>query len=352
MVSFIRSLSYSKKYNKIIYPSIEKKIREYRVYTKRIRKLSVKSTAREALDKSRSDAAVSSICLLYDNVNMELAAEVLFSFEAIVQYLNSVCLRSYTGTEPFLKLIFSSLRDALNLRTDSYENYFTFFPSKDDDGYLTILVEKCRQKVLLLPSYHVIRDHLAAFLSLFIDLQVTKFSSDDNAKEVNLINWSAAHGQKYSQLSCWEYCMAVDSTLSIRLLLAMATDPELSEQKAENLNSTFFPWICCIQKILEGYISYNDDLFAGNINYDFYYDNLKEYENRIVFFTDRALKLRTSEWSHTRTAVKLLLSIYITHPKASEGMNRITSKALLKAGGRGMSFYTLAVRLLRSKKYF
>ncbi len=351
MVSLLRSLSYYIKYNKSIYPSIEKKFKEYRTYTKRIRKLSVKATAREALDKSRFDAAVSSICLLYDKTNTELAAEVLFSFDAIVQYLNSICLRSYTGTEPFLKLIFSSLRDALNLRTDAYENYFTFFPSKDDDGYLTILVEKCRQKVLLLPSYNVIRDHLAAFISLFIDLQVTKFSSDDNAKEVNLINWSTAHGQKYPELSCWEYCMAVDSNLSIRLLLAMATDPELSEQKAENLNSAFFPWICCIQKILEGYINYNDDLFSGNINYDFYYENLKEYENRIIFFMDRALKFKTGQWSHTRMAAKLLLGIYITHPKASEGMNGITSKALLKAGGRGMFFYTRALKLLHSKIY-
>lgn len=352
MISFIRSLKYSNKYKSYIYPIVEKRVKENQGYTNRIRKLSIKSNAREALEKNRFDSAVSSICMLSPNVDIPMAADAIISFQAIIQYLNTICIHSSTSTEPFLRLIFSSLKDALNLRSDSYEQYFTFFPSKDDDGYLTILVEKCRQKMHVLPSYDVIRDQLAAFLTLFIDLQITKFSSDDNAKEVNLTNWSSAHGQKYPELSNWEFCMAIDSTLSIQLLLSLATDPDLTEQKAETLNSSFFPWICCIQKILEGYINYNDDLSSGNINYDFYYENLKEYENRIIFFMKKASGLKASNSKLIRSIVKLLLSIYITHPKANEGMNAITSKALLKAGGRGMFFYSSAVNLLRAKKYF
>ncbi len=351
MLSFLRSYKFVKKYNKIIYPITAKRLKEYRAYTKRINKLTTKTNAREALEKNRFDVSVSSICLLYPNVNISLAAEVVFSFQAILQYLNTICVNSSTSTESFLRLIFSSLKDALNLRTDSYENYFTFFPSKDDDGYLTILVEKCRQKVLLLPSYDIVRDHLSAFLALYTDLQITKFSSDDNTKEVNLINWSSAHGQKYPELSNWEYCMAIDSPLSIEFLLSLATIEDLTEQKTETVQNAFFPWVCCIQKLLEGYIYYNDDLTSGNINYDFYYENLKEYEKRIIYFINKASKSRAASAGYIHKIVKLLLSIYITHPKACEGMNRITSKALLKAGGSGMFFYTAAVNLLRAKKY-
>lgn len=352
MISLIRSLKYSNKFKYLIYPVVEGRLKEYWSYTKRIRKLSIKSNAREALEKNRFDSAVSSICMLYPNIDVPLAADVIISFQTIVQYLNTICIRSSTNTEPFLRLIFSALKDALNLRNDSYEQYFTFFPSKDDNGYLTILVEKCRQKMRMLPSYDVIRDHLAAFLALFIDLQLTKFSSDDNAKEVNLTNWSLAHGQKYPELSNWEFCMAIDSTLSIQLLLALATVPNLAEQNAENLNTAFFPWVCCIQKILEGYINYNDDLFSGNLNYDFYYENLKEYEDRIIFFMKKASNSKASNSKYIYSTVKLLLGLYITHPRANEGMNVITGKALLKAGGRGMFFYSSAIKLLRAKKYF
>lgn len=352
MLNVIRSFNYSKKYQRIIYPIVEKRLREYRTYSKRIMKLSIKSNARDALEKNRFDMAVSSICMLYPNVDVPAAADVIFSFQAIVQYLNTICNRSSSCTEPFLKVIFSSLKDALNLRADEFEKYFTFFPSKDDDGYLSILAEKCRQKVRQLPSYDIVRDHLAAYLSLYIDLQLTKFSSDDNAKEVNLIKWSSIHGEKYPDLSNWEFCMAIDSSLGIQFLLALATEPELSEEKAESLMNSFFPWVCCIQKILEGFINYNDDLSSGNINYDFYYENLKEYENRVIFFLNKAVGLKADYSKHIRATVKLLLSIYITHPKAEEGMNKITGKALLKAGGRGMFFYTNAVRLLSAKKYF
>ena len=352
MLSFLRSYKFFSKYNKIIHPIAAKRLKEYQTYSKRINKLTINANARAALEKNRVDMAVSSVCLLYPNINTAMAADVVFSFQVLLQYLNTICLKSSTSTESFLRLIFSSLRDALNLRTDSYENYFTFFPSKDDDGYLTLLVEKCRQKVLLLPSYDIVRDHLSAFLALYTDLQITKFSSDDNAKEVNLMNWSSAHGQKYPELSNWEFCMAIDSPLNIEFLLSLATIEDLTEQKTEAVQNAFFPWVCCIQKILEGYIYYNDDLTSGIINYDFYYENLKEYETRIVYFISKAAKSRTASEGYINKIVKLLLGIYTTHPKACEGMNRITSKALLKAGGSGMFFYTAAINLLRARKYF
>lgn len=352
MFGIVKGLGYYRIFSKQIYPIVDMRLRECHKYSKRIKKLTIKSASREALEKNRFDAAVSSICMLFPDINIPTATDVVISFQTIVQYLNTLCSRNSTCTEAFVRLIFSSLKDALNLRSDSYENYFTFFPSKDDNGYLTILVEKCRQKVLSLPSFDAVREQISVFLALFIDLQITKFSSDDNTKEINLINWSSAHGQKYPDLSSWEFCMAADSTLGIQFLLSLATIPHITGQKAETLNNLFFPWVCCIHKILEGYISYNDDLYSGNMNYDFYYENLKEYEERLIFFINKALKLKTSNSGSINIAVKLLLSLYITDPKASEGMNSITSKALSKAGGRKMFIYSTIINLLRAKKYF
>lgn len=352
MFELTGAVKYLSKYNKIIYPVIGQRISEYSVYAGRIRKPSVRSMALEALERCRFDAAISSVCALYPHVDIPAAADVMFSFQAIVGYLNTVCVRSSNNTEPFLKLIYGSLKDATNLRTDAFEQYFTFFPSKDDNGYLSILVEKCRQKVRLLPSLGIIRDQLTAFLTLFADLQVTKYSSDTDAREVSLMNWSAVHGQKYSDLSGREFCMASDSSLSILLLLALATVPTATEQEAENLTRAFFPWICGIQKMLEGYINYNEEFFSGSAGYDFIYDNLKEYENRTIFFINNVLKPKTPNLKYLRQAVKILLSLYLTHPRANEGMNKITGGALQKSGGRGMRPYLHAANVLRIRKRF
>ncbi len=348
MINLINSMDYARKYTKIIYPVASRRASEYKKYTGRIKKPAIRAYALEALEKNRFDTAVSSVCSLYPNVDMALAADVMFSFQAVVQYLNTYCSGNFSNSGPFVRAMFSSLKDALNIRSDSYENYFTFFPSKDDSGYLSILVEKCRQKVRLLPSFDIIRDHLTAFLALFIDLQIIKYSSDDDGKEIDLFSWSSIHGQKYPELSNWEFCMAIDSTLSIQLLLALATNPDLEEQKAESLNNAFFPWICGIQKILEGYINYNDNLLNGGVNYDFYYENLKEYENKVAFFINKAEEIHHPNSKYLRLIVKILLSVYITHPKADEGMNKITGKALKKAGGRGMNLYVCVLKLLRA----
>jgi tetraprenyl-beta-curcumene synthase len=350
MSNLINCLKFTKNYSKIIYPIVHKRISEYRVYTNRIKMQSMKSNALQALNKNRFDLTVSSVLSLYPKIDIALATEVIFSFQALVQYLNMICEHSSASTESFLKLIFSSLKDATNLRTEAYEKYFTFFPSKDDDGYLSILVEKCRQKVRLLPSFDIIRDYVATYLSLFIDLQVTKYSSDEIGKEINLLSWSCAHGQNYLDISNWEFCMSVDSPLTLQFLLALATDPDLTEQELESVNNAFFPWVSGIQKILEGYLNYNDDLFSRDINYIFYYKNLKEYEDRIIYFIDRAAESQVSNSDYYFSILKILLSIYVTHPKANDGMNKLTSKALLQAGGKGMHLYSSIIKLIWTMK--
>lgn len=346
MWDLINSINLTKKYSKIVYPSVNIKINEYKAYADRIKMQSARSRAFEALNKTRHDMAVSSILALHPRVDFELSLDVLFSFQAIIRYLNEICIHFSSSTEPFLNIIFSSLKDALNIRSDAFEKYFTFFPSKDDNGYLSILVEKCRQKVLKLPSFEVIRDYVSAYLSLYIDLQIFKFSCDDPDKEIHLRSWSSAHGQKYSDISNWEFCMSVDSSMTIQLFLALATDPDLSDADIESINNSFFPWIPGSQKILEGYLNYNYPAHIGN-QYNFYYKNLKEYENRIIYFTNKAASINNKTSEFYNLLLKLLLSIYITHPKANEGMNKLTSKALARAGGSHMITYINAVKYLR-----
>ncbi|PYG89199.1 tetraprenyl-beta-curcumene synthase [Ruminiclostridium sufflavum DSM 19573] len=342
-------INFKKNYSGTVCPLVTKRIYEYSRYTQQIRTRLIRSYAIEALDKNRFDLAVSSVFTLYPNVNISLAADIIFSFQAIVQYLDTICSHYSSSTESFLKLIFSSLKDATNIRSDDFIKYFTFFPSKDDDGYLSILVEKCRQKVLLLPAFSVVRDYIVAYLTLFIDLQVLKYSSDEADIEFNLLSWSNAHNQRYSEISSWEFCMSVDSPLMLQLLLALATNPDLTEQEVENISNAFFPWICGIQKILEGYLSYNDSLFSRSINYIFLYTNLKEYEDRITYFIKKAYENKNSYFKKYGSIIKILLSIYATHPKADAGMKKITSKVILRAGGRGMFIYTGLINVIRAK---
>ncbi len=348
MTDLINCIYFTKKHSKIVYPIVTKKLSEYSKYTSKIRSRSIRAYAIEALEKNRFDLAVSSVFILYPHVDIPLATDVIFSFQAIIQYLDTICSHSSQSTEPFLKLIFSSLKDATNIRSDDFTKYFTFFPSKDDDGYLSILVEKCRRKVLLLPSFDIVRDYIVAYLSLFIDLQVTKYSSSQYNKELNLHNWSNAHAQKYTDISDWEFCMSIDSPLTLQMLLSLATNPNLTEHDVESIINSFFPWICGIQKILEGYLSYNDTLFSRSINHIFYYTNLKEYEDRIIYFIKKASEHKTSNLRAYRCIIKILLIIYVTHPKATVGMNRITSKVLLRAGGRGMFMYSSIIKMIRS----
>jgi tetraprenyl-beta-curcumene synthase len=340
-------IHYKNTFAKNIYPVVSQRINEYRAYTNRINKPLIRTKALDALDKNEFDIVVASVYSLYPDIDVNLATEVIFAFQAILRYLNIISEYASASTEPFFRLIFSSLKDAANLRGDEFIQYFTFFPSKDDDGYLSILVEKCRQKVRLLPAYDVVRDYISACLTLFIDLQVTKYSFDGIDREKKLKSWSCIHGQKYPDMSVWEFCMSVDSPLTLQLLFALATNPELTSLETEGMYNAFFPWFGGLQKILEGYLDYNDNLHAGNSNDIFYYENLKDYESRTNYFKDRAADV--FDQAYPPSIVKILLSTYLTLPKANKGMSRLTSKALLRTGGKGMFLFNSAAAYIRSK---
>jgi tetraprenyl-beta-curcumene synthase len=351
MSHLLNCISFKKSYTKIVYPIVNKRLNEYRIYTNRIKKYTVKSNAIEALDKNRMNLAVSSIYTFYPNIDTKLAAEVIFSYQALIEYLITICENSSNCSETFLNVIFSSLKDALNIRNEYYVNYFQFFPSKNDDGYLNILVEKCRQKTSALPSFNIIRDYVSAYLTLYIDLQVTKYFSDERSKEINLISWSSAHGYKYKDITSWEFCLSIDSPLSLELLLALATNPGLMEADVERIYNSFFPWVPGIQKILEGYLDYNEALISQSGNNVFYYKTLKEFEDRIIYFINMAISNNIYQYKFFYPIIKILLSIYSTHPKAGHGMNTLTSKSILEAGGRGMRLYAATIKTLRFRKY-
>lgn len=315
---------------------------DYKAYADRIRKPGIKLHALDAIDELVFDSEISSVFSVLPNIDIEMAAEVLFSFQVIVEYLNSICLCNTTSDASYFNIIFSSLKDAINLRTESFENYFKFYPSKDDDGFLTILVEKCRQKVRQLPGLEVVRDYISSYLTMFIDLQVQKFSSSTEDREAILKPFASIHERKYSYITLSEFCMAADSTLCIQALLALATDPNLTEDRVSGYSDFFFPWLCGIHKILEGYSDYNDSSSLNNLNSFFQFNNLKEYENRIVYFISNV------DSTYSKSIYKLLISIYTTIPKAEKGMNTLTTKALTQAGGRNMFLYNLVIRITRS----
>ena len=328
-----------------IRPVFLKKYSDYAHNISLIKNQPMWNIAKDPINLTLPEALVSSLGPFYPkDINTQLAAEANFSFKALVRYVDMVCSRVSDNNEAFVRLMFSSLTDALNLESDTFKLYYDFYPTKDDNGYLNFLVLNFKKLIRQLPSFETVRDCIDTYIAQYIELKTILYCSPEDEQEVLLTNFGAIRGKGFPNITQFEYCTCIESTLFIELMLALASSQNLDNSIADDAEGSFFPWIPGIQKMLESYIKYNEGV-SSDVSILYNYSNLKECEMKITYFIDRAEVINRN---HYYSAVlKLLLAMYLTKAKAHQGMNKITTRELLNAGGRGMGIYYWCIKLLR-----
>jgi tetraprenyl-beta-curcumene synthase len=303
--------------------------------------------AQESIRYKKFHAQGGSVYALYPNVQMKQTVRFIVALQTISDYLDNLCDRAGVESEAAFRQLHLSMLDAID-PTRPIEDYYRYYPYKHDNSYLASLVKDCRQLVKDLPSYGLVAEAIKKYIRLYSDLQTYKHL-EDTIREEYLKTWAEYYLNNYPQISCWEFAAAAGSTLGVFTLYAAAQDPGLTAEEVRNIDGAYFPWICGLHILLDYYIDLQEDLQTGDLNFTNYYENLKQCEERIAFFTERSLKscsgLRYSGF-HT-TVVQGLLAMYLSDPKALWGLNKLASRNILRSAMPETIRYYKLCRLLR-----
>ncbi|MCX7745291.1 MAG: tetraprenyl-beta-curcumene synthase family protein [Clostridia bacterium] len=306
--------------------------------------------AASSLKQKKFHAQGGSVYALYPNVNMQNAIKFIVSFQTISDYLDNLCDRAGVKDESAFRQLHLSMLDAIDPQRP-ISNYYRYYPYKQDSNYLISLVEECRKQILKLPAHSLVLNILKKYVALYSELQTYKHLSP-HVREHRMLGWANSYISQYPGISCWEFSAATGSTLGIFMLYAAAHDPALKEDEVHGIDSSYFPWINGLHILLDYYIDLQEDLVTDDLNFTYYYENLEQCEERLTFFLNQALtscsKLRYPKFHIT--VIKGLLAMYLSDPKASNGLNRLTSRNLLRKGLSGTILYHNLCRILRSAK--
>ncbi|MGI6776644.1 MAG: DUF2600 family protein [Acetivibrionales bacterium] len=100
---------------------------------------------------------------------------------------------------------------------------------------------------------------------------------------------------------------------------------------------------------MDYYIDAVEDMQMGDLNFTYYYDNLKHCESRLLSFIENSLQAcHTLEYPefHT-TVVKGLLAMYLSDPKAFLGLNKLATRNILRGSSSKTAFYHNLCKILR-----
>lgn len=228
-----------------------------------------------------------SIYCLYPGVDTQTFVRLVVALQTISDYLDNLCDRAGVADEEAFRQLHLAMTDALDPAVGPHD-YYRYFPSRSDGGYLAALVSACRDEVSRLPAYPVVKPLVLDLARLYSDLQTYKHL-DPKVREQKMHTWASQRSAAYPQLSHWEFAAATGSTLGMFMLCAAAANPDLSAASAEKTFSAYFPWICGLHILLDYFIDMAEDRSHGDLNFVAYYSDQSETLSRLTHFWQQAL---------------------------------------------------------------
>lgn len=335
-----------------VFPLVDQELDRWRGHISEAEDRELSAQGLASIRTKRFHCQGGSIYALAGQAGQELISFIV-ALQTISDYLDNLCDRSGCLDAGAFRQLHTAFTDALEPGGE-LNDYYRFFPHREDGGYLTALVEECRNILCLLPSYPTVKEDALWLGRLYCDLQTYKHTHL-HLREDLLREWFADHSGEFpglESLEWWEFAAATGSTLGIFALCAAAGQPGLTAADARRITAGYFPWICGLHILLDYFIDQDEDQAGGDLNFVSYYADAVRRRERLVFFMRRALREAAALPNpHFHTTVVLgLPAFYLSDPKVrSQGLDD-TASLLLSAGGRESRGMYRFCKILRSTR--
>lgn len=335
------------KFIRDVWPEVDCRLNEYRNLLQSAEDTVLVEQALSSMKNKRFHAIGGSVYSLYPDVDLLSAVKFIVSLQTISDYLDNLCDRAGIFDELSFRQLHLAMLDAVDPSLD-ISDYYLYYPYKSDNGYLRALVKECRNEVMKLPAYDVVKGRIKRLAELYSSLQTYKHLSLD-IREDKLNSWTDNYKSDYPDINSWEFSAATGSTLGMFVLFAAAHNPNLTEEEASLIDSAYFPWISALHILLDYYIDSDEDKKAEDLNFTHYYNGLEQCGQRLSYFIEHSINscLMLRHPSFHLTVIRGILAMYLTDPKAFSEENKSTTRRLIKKGGVKAVLYFNLCRLLR-----
>lgn len=310
----------------------------------------LKEQALSSINDKKFHCQGGSIYSLYHGVHTADFITLVVALQTISDYLDNLCDRAGIADEQAFRQLHLAMTDALNPKAVA-QDYYAFYPFKNDGGYLTALVTTCQQQIQKLPSYQLVQSETLRLAQLYSELQIYKHL-DPSIREQKMRSWIDYHRHHYPQITDWEFAAATGSTLGMFMLCAAASNKNLTASTAAAISAAYFPWISGLHILLDYFIDAAEDQAGGDLNFVAYYANETQTLSRLTLFTTQALLQAQTlpEPLFHKTVVHGLLAMYLSDPKTQSPKEQSIKRMLLKTAGTATTFLYVICKLLRFKK--
>jgi tetraprenyl-beta-curcumene synthase len=364
-------------------PAVSEEVRAWRVRARAIPDVSLRTDALDSIARKRPHADGAALFWILPRRRDPTLLRLLVAYQTIWDYLDNVSERGAHLGERNGRLLHSALVQALDPQVQICDHYRHHLCS-DDDGYLQVLIEACREACLELPSYERVRAPVLAEAARCA-IQSLNHDPDPASRDMALRAWATAElcrmeaseaglagveaegGMVEAGLAesegeaglakpeawpaesfCWfELTAAASASLVPHALLALAAEPTCGHDQIAAAHAAYLPWASLATAMLDSYADRLDDAAAGEHSYIAHYRDEEEAVRRVSEIVDRAARAVGDLSGGHRHAIVVacVVAMYLSKDGARVPAARAATRRLTRSGG---SLARLLVPVLRA----
>jgi tetraprenyl-beta-curcumene synthase len=334
---------------KKVFPKVKQRLRGWKNLARLAPDQVLSEQALESINRKTFHCLGGSIYALYPGVITDEVVEFIVAYQTISDYLDNLVDALDVQDERAFAQLHRAMTEALE--PDAVlSDYYAYYPYRNDGGYLNRLVKTCQERIKQLPSYERVKPEILWLAEQYSSLQTTKHLALSE-RERKMLNWIQEHLQKYPEISAWEFAAATGSTLGIFCLYSAAFNPELCQEEINRIKQAYFPWIAGLHILLDYFIDLKEDQETSQLNFVEYYESTDKRKERLSYFVQKSLQ-QAQQLSYSKfheAVIKGLLAMYLSDEKGQMDDLAETTKSLIKAGGKNVSFLYWVCLQLRKR---
>lgn len=330
-----------------VLPLLNAELAHWRARAADIPNPQLRQTAETALDKRGNIEGAALFATLAPPAHRHRTVRALVAFQTAYNYLDT--LSELPSEDPVANA--DQLHQALLLALHPgapHPDYYEHNPDRGDGGYLTGILEVCREAVAGLPSYAAVAPTARAAAARIVDFQTLNLSEEQGGHRA-LKAWATEVTPAASGLAWWETAAAAGSSLAVHALIAAAADPHSRRPGARDLDRAYFPWIGALHSLLDSLVDRTEDHANGQHNLLDYYHSPPDATIQLAGLAMRArgsTEHLPSPHAH-RVILTAMCSYYLSAPQCDTAAARMITRTLTRALGLPLN---VAILMFRSKR--
>ncbi|HEV3045742.1 MAG TPA: DUF2600 family protein [Solirubrobacteraceae bacterium] len=255
------------------------------------------------------------------------------AFQATYDYVDTLAEQSNPDPVANGRQLHLALLSALEPGTEQ-PDYYCHHSERHDNGYISNLVQTCRDALVSLPSYGAVAEPALHAASSIVAYQSLNHERVEERAVRGLARWGATVAPGRG-LRWWEAAAGGASSMTVFALIAAAARPRLSAVETAATHDAYYPWISSLHVLLDSLIDRAKDLEHGHHNLIDHYASPAEAAQRLGWIAARAVHAAESLPDGTRHALILaaMTSFYLSAPAVSAPFARPAAQRVLETMG-------------------